>query len=214
MNGQLWPIVGRTIVVSGVATVLAVLAGAPLGYLMARSRFRGRTLLLALVNTGMGLPPVVVGLAVWLLLARSGPLGVLDLIYTKRAMIVAQFIIGLPLVVGVTAAAVQALPRELPDLLLSLGAGPWRTMLLIGKEARLGLLAALMAGFGAVISEVGAAMTVGGNLEGSTRVLATAIVTVTGRGEIGAALLLGGFLLGIAFATNLLLTIIQQRSEP
>ena len=118
MNGELWPIIGRTILVSGVATVLAVLAGAPLGYLMARSRFRGRTLLLALVNTGMGLPPVVVGLAVWLVLARSGPLGGLDLIYTKQAMVAAQFVIGLPLVVGVTAAAVQALPRELSDLLV------------------------------------------------------------------------------------------------
>jgi tungstate transport system permease protein len=213
MDVQLWPIIGRTILISGVATVLAVLAGAPLGYLLARSRFRGRTLLLALVNTGMGLPPVVVGLAVWLVLARSGPLGALDLIYTKQAMIAAQFIIGLPLVIGVTAAAVQALPRELPDLLLSLGAGPWRTMLLIAREARLGLLAALMAGFGAVISEVGAAMTVGGNLEGSTRVLATAIVTTTGRGEIGAAMVLGGLLLLIAFAANLVLTIVQQRSE-
>jgi len=214
MSGELWAIVGRTILVSGVATVLAVLAGAPLGYLMARRRFRGRTLLLALVNTGMGLPPVVVGLAVWLMLARSGPLGALDLIYTKQAMIVAQFVIGLPLVVGVTAAAVQALPRELPDLLVSLGAGPWRTMLLIAREARLGLLAALMAGFGAVISEVGAAMTVGGNLQGSTRVLATAIVTLTGRGEIGAALILGGLLLLIALAANLVLTVVQQRSEP
>ena len=213
MDGQLWPIIGRTILISGVATVLAVLAGAPLGYLLARSRFRGRTLLLALVNTGMGLPPVVVGLAVWLVLARSGPLGALDLVYTKQAMIAAQFVIGLPLVIGVTAAAVQALPRELPDLLLSLCAGPWRTMLLIAREARLGLLAALMAGFGAVISEVGAAMTVGGNLEGSTRVLATAIVTTTGRGEIGAAMVLGGLLLLIAFATNLVLTIVQQRSE-
>ncbi|HTT66864.1 MAG TPA: ABC transporter permease [Gemmatimonadales bacterium] len=213
MDAQLWPIIGRTILISGVATVLAVLAGAPLGYLMARSRFRGRTLLLALVNTGMGLPPVVVGLVVWLLLARSGPLGALDLIYTKQAMIAAQFVIGLPLVVGVTAAAVQALPRELPDLLLSLGAGPWRTMLLIAREARLGLLAALMAGFGAVISEVGAAMTVGGNLQGSTRVLATAIVTLTGRGEIAAALILGGLLLLIAFATNLVLTVVQQRSD-
>jgi len=213
MDAQLWPIIGRTILISGVATVLAVLAGAPLGYLMARSRFRGRTLLLALVNTGMGLPPVVVGLVVWLLLARSGPLGALDLIYTKQAMIAAQFVIGLPLVVGVTAAAVQALPRELPDLLLSLGAGPWRTMLLIAREARLGLLAALMAGFGAVISEVGAAMTVGGNLQGSTRVLATAIVTLTGRGEIAAALILGGLLLLLAFATNLVLTVVQQRSD-
>jgi tungstate transport system permease protein len=213
MDREVWLIVGRTVLISGAATVLAVLTGAPLGYLMARSRFKGRTLILAIINTGMGLPPVVVGLAVWLMLARSGPLGDFDLIYTKHAMIAAQFIIALPLVVGVSAAAVQALPRELQDLLVSLGAGRWRTMFLIAQEARLGLLAALMAGFGAVISEVGAAMTVGGNLQGSTRVLATAIVTNTGRGEIATALVLGGLLLLIAFATNLVLTIVQQRSE-
>ena len=139
----LYTIMGRTLLVSGVATLLALVAGVPLGYVLARHRFRGHTVVLGLVNTGMGLPPVVVGLFVWLLLARSGPLGGLDLIYTRRAMIIAQFIIALPLVVGFTAASVRALPERLPDLLRTLGAGRWRMLWLLAGEARLGLLAAI-----------------------------------------------------------------------
>ncbi len=204
-------IIGRSLAISGAATLLATAAGVPLGYLLARGRFRGRTLVLALVNTGMGLPPVVVGLVVWLVLARTGPLGGLGILYTRRAMVIAQFIIATPLVVGVTAAAVQALPEELPELLRSLGAGRLRTVWLVSREAQLGLLAAVMAGFGGVISEVGASMTVGGNLRDSTRVLTTAIVTTTGRGEVAAALALGLILLLLAFVVNLALTLIQQR---
>src|SRR5688572_22213313 len=149
----------RTLLVSGAATVLAMLIGVPSGYALARSSFPGRTFLLAAANTGMGMPPVVVGLIVWLMLIRSGPFGDLDLIYTKRAMVIAQLVIAVPLVIGFTAAAVQALPRELPELLRMLGAGRVRTLWLIAKEARLGLLAAVMAGFGAAISEVGASQT-------------------------------------------------------
>jgi tungstate transport system permease protein len=206
-----YAIIGRTLLVSGTATLLALLAGVPLGYLLARRRFPGRTLLLGLANTGMGLPPVVVGLFVWLLLTRSGPLGSLDLIYTRVAMVIAQFIIAVPLVIGFTAASIQALPEQLPDLLATLGAGRWRTLWLLGREARLGLLAALMAGFGAIISEVGASMTVGGNLEGSTRVLTTAVVTETSRGDVPLALALGLILLALAFLVNFLLTISQTR---
>jgi tungstate transport system permease protein len=208
---EIYGIILRTLLISGSATVLAMLLGVPLGYLLARTRFPGRTLLLGLVNTGMGMPPVVVGLVVWLLLTRSGPLGFLDLVYTARAMIIAQFLIATPLVVGVTAASIQALPVQLPDLLASLGAGRVRTLWLLSREARLGLVAAVMAGFGAIVSEVGASMTVGGNLRGSTRVLTTAIVTETGRGNLGVALALGGLLLTLAFGVNLLLTLIQQR---
>jgi tungstate transport system permease protein len=204
-------IVGRSLAISGTATLVATVAGVPLGYLLARARFRGRTLLFALVNTGMGLPPVVVGLVVWLLLARTGPLGGLGILYTPSAMVAAQFLIALPLVVGVTAAAVQALPEELPELLRSLGAGRLRIVWLVGREANLGLLAAVMAGFGGIISEVGASMTVGGNLRGSTRVLTTAIVTTTGRGEVAEALALGLILLLLAFVVNLTLTVVQQR---
>jgi tungstate transport system permease protein len=210
-DAELWSIVFRTLGISGLATLLAMLIGVPLGYAIARGRFPGRTALLALVNTGMGMPPVVVGLVVWLLLTRSGPLGGLDLIYTRRAMVLAQFLIATPLVVGFTAASVQALPPQLPDLLTSLGAGRLRTLWILSREAKLGLLAAVMAGFGAIVSEVGASMTVGGNLRGSTRVLTTAIVTETSRGDLPVALALGIVLLLLAFVVNVLLTLLQQR---
>ena len=212
-DAELYGVIARTLLISGTATVLAMVVGVPAGYALARGRFPGRTLLLGAVNTGMGMPPVVVGLVVWLLLTRSGPLGGLGLIYTPQAMILAQFAIATPLVIGFTAASIQALPRGLPDLLASLGAGRLRTLWLISREARLGLLAAVMASFGAVVSEVGASMTVGGNLRGSTRVLTTAIVTVTGRGELAAALAFGIILLALAFAENLSLTWLQQRRD-
>ena len=212
-DAELYQIIARTLAISTVATALAMLAGIPLGYALARGRFPGRTMLLSAVNTGMGMPPVVVGLLVWLLLTRSGPLGSLGLIYTKEAMVLAQFVIATPLVVGFTAASVQSLPAELPDLLYMLGAGRLRRLWIIAREAQLGLLAAIMAGFGAVISEVGASMTVGGNLRGSTRVLTTAIVTETGRGNLPVALALGLLLLALAFGVNVLLTILQQRQR-
>jgi tungstate transport system permease protein len=210
---ELYQIIARTLAISTVATALAMLIGIPLGYGLARGRFPGRTLLLSAVNTGMGVPPVVVGLVVWLLLTRSGPLGSLGFIYTKQAMVLAQFVIATPLVVGFTAASVQSLPVELPDLLYTLGAGRLRRLWIIANEAQLGLLAAIMAGFGAVISEVGASMTVGGNLRGSTRVLTTAIVTETSRGNLPVALALGLLLLALAFAVNAVLTIVQQRQR-
>ena len=210
-DATLYEIAWRTVVVSGTATLLAMAAGVPLGYALARGRFRGRTILLGAINTGMGMPPVVVGLVVWLMLVRSGPFGGLELIYTKQAMVIAQFVIALPLVVAFTSAAVQALPRELPDLLAVLGAGRIRRLWLIAKEAQLGVLAAIMAGFGGVASEVGASMTVGGNIAGDTRVLTTAIVTETSRGQHASAMAYGIVLLVLAFTVNLALTAIQQR---
>jgi tungstate transport system permease protein len=210
-DAELYGIIARSLLISGMATLVAMLVGIPLGYALARGRFPGRTLLLGVVNTGMGMPPVVVGLVVWLLLTRSGPFGNLELIYTPQAMIIAQFVIATPLIVGFTAASIQALPAQLPDLLTSLGAGRVQALWILSREARLGLLAAVMAGFGAIVSEVGASMTVGGNLRGSTRVLTTAIVTETGRGNLPVALALGCLLLSLAFAVNLLLTLVQQR---
>lgn len=210
-DARLREIALRTLLVSGTATFLAMLVGVPLGYAVARSRFRGRTLLIGVVNTGMGMPPIVVGLVVWLMLVRSGPFGQFELVYTKRAMVIAQFIIALPLVVGFTNAAIQALPRELPDLLAILGAGRVRRIWIIAREARLGILAAIIAAFGAVASEVGASLTVGGNLDGQTRVLTTAITLETNRGQNANAIAYGLILLGIAFAVTLLLTWLQQR---
>ena len=207
------PIALRTILVSGAATALAVLVGVPVGYVIARRSFRGRTMLLGLINTGMGMPPVVVGLVVWLLLVRSGPFGDLELIYTQRAMVLAQFLIATPIVIGFTTASFQALSPRLPDLLIVLGAGRIRRLWLLAREAKLGLLVTIMAAFGAIVSEVGASMIVGGNLERSTRVLTTAIVTETSRGEVERALALGLVLLVMSFVVNLSLTIVQQRSR-
>ena len=212
-DAELYGVLARTLLISGTATALAMLVGVPAGFALARGRFRGRTLLLGAVNTGMGMPPVVVGVIVWLLLARSGPFGGLGMIYTPAAMVLAQVAIATPLVIGFTTASIQALPAQLPDLLASFGASRMRTLWLISREARLGLLAAIMAGFGAVVSEVGASMAVGGNLRGSTRVLTTAIVTVTGRGDIAAAVAFGLILLALAFAVNLTLTWLQQRRD-
>ena len=210
-DGELYAIAGRSLLVSGSATALAMLAGVPLGYLLGRARFPARTLVLAAVGTGMGMPPVVAGLVIWLLLVRSGPFGGFELIYTKQAMIIAQFLIAAPLVIAFTAASIQALPARLPDLLAVLGAGRLRSLWLLAREARLGLLAAVTAGFGAVVSEVGASMAVGGNLAGETRVLTTAIVTETSRAETERAIAYGLVLLAMAFAIVVVLTVIQQR---
>jgi tungstate transport system permease protein len=207
------PIALRTLLVSGTATTLAVLAGVPIGFAIARYAFRGRTLILGFINTGMGLPPVVVGLFVWLLLVRSGPLGNFDLVYTKWGMVAAQFLIALPVVIGFTTASFQALPPRLPDLLAVSGASRVRTLVILAGEARLGLLVAIMAAFGAAVSEQSASMIVGGNLERSTRVLTTAIVTETSRGEVERALALGLVLLALAFLINLGLTLVQQRNR-
>jgi tungstate transport system permease protein len=204
----------RTLAVSGLATLLSIGIGVPVAYGLATRRFVGRTLLVSLANAGMGLPPVLVGLVVWLLLVRSGPLGGLEIVYTKRAMVVAQCVIGLPVVIGFSTSAFQALAPELTDLLRMMGVGRVRRILLLAREAKLGLLAAIMATFGAAISEVGASMMVGGNLRGSTRVLTTAIVTETSRGESNRALALGAVLLGLTIALSLALTWLQQRARP
>jgi tungstate transport system permease protein len=204
----------RTLTISGAATLLSVIVGVPVGYALARRRFRGRTTLLGLLNTGMGMPPVVVGLIVWLLLVRSGPFGDWELIYTRRAMVLAQFLLATPIVIGFSTASFQSLPPRVVDLLRVLGAGRIRRVWLLAREAQLGLLVSVMAAFGGVVSEVGASMIVGGNLERSTRVLTTAIVTETSRGEVERALALGLILLGVSFAVNLTLTLAQQRHRP
>ena len=199
--------------ISGGATLLSLLAGIPAGMALALARFPGRGLCVALVNTGMGLPPVVVGLFVSIFLWRSGPLGVLELLYTPAAIVIAQFIIAAPIVMGLTIAAMQQLNPKLRLQLLGLGASRWQLLWLLMREARLPLLAAVMAGFGGVISEVGASMMVGGNIRGQTRVLTTATVLETGKGNFDLAIALGVILLVLAFAVNYLLTRIQQRGR-
>ena len=202
-----------SIQISASATFLSLLAGIPVGVALALNRFSGRGFLVALVNTGMGLPPVVVGLFVSVFLWRSGPLGFLDLLYTPTAMIVAQFIIAAPIVTGLTIAAMQQLNPKLRLQLLGLGASRWQLLWLLMREARLPLLAAVMAGFGGVISEVGASMMVGGNLLGRTRVLTTATVLETGKGNFDIAIALSVILLILVFGVNYLLTWIQQKGR-
>jgi tungstate transport system permease protein len=188
-----------------VALAISAALGIPLGVLLARARFFGRGLVVALIYTGMGFPPVVVGLVVYLLLSHSGPLGVLGWLFTPTAMIVAQVVIAFPVVAGLTMAAVEAVDPELSLQLRSLGATRSQESRALLREVQPGVLAALLAGFGAIISEVGAAMLVGGNIDGQTRVLSTAIVLETRRGHFGLALALGGALLTLAFVVNALL---------
>jgi tungstate transport system permease protein len=199
--------------VSGMATALSLLAGMPLGTVLALVRFPGRGLLVALVNTGMGLPPVVVGLFVSIVLWRSGPLGVLELLYTPTAILVAQFVIAFPVVTGLTLAAVQQIPPRFRLQVQGLGASRLQLVGILIREARLPLLAALMAGFGAVISEVGASLMVGGNIRGQTRVLTTATVLETGKGNFDIAIALSIILLTLTFLVNWALTWIQQRGR-
>jgi tungstate transport system permease protein len=199
--------------VSGIATAISLLIGLPLGTLLALSVFRSRGFVLSVVNTGMALPPVVAGLAIALLLWRSGPLGGLDLIYSPTAIILAEVVIATPVILGLAAAGIGQLDPRLQTQLQGLGASRVQTVWWLWREARLSLLAALMAGFGSVISEVGAAMMVGGNISGQTRVLTTAIVLDVGRGDFGTAIELAGILLALAFLVNGILTWAQQSGQ-
>ncbi|MRS12867.1 MAG: ABC transporter permease subunit [Actinobacteria bacterium] len=213
-------IIALSLRVSGISLLIASAIGIPAGYLIGSRRFRGRSLVTAVVNTGMGLPPVVVGLVVYMLVSRSGPLsqawtswlgGIMPrILYTVPAMILAQVIISLPLVVGVTLAAVGSVPMDLRLQARSLGASGWHEAALTIKEARRGVMAAVAAGFGGIISEVGAVSMVGGNIEGSTRVMTTAIVLETNKGNFGKALALGFILIGIAFLIMNGMTWLQQ----
>ena len=211
MLGPLPPIVGLSLFVSGVALALATIAGVPLGAALALRRVPGRRLIVVLIYTGMGLPPVVAGLVVYLLLSRSGPLGLLGWLFTPNAMIVAQVIIALPLVIGLTMAAVEGIDPALRQQVRALGATPRQVMWAVLAEARPGVVAAVVAAFGSIVSEVGAVMLVGGNIEGKTRVLTTAIVLETRKGNFELALALGGVLMALALASNLMLLRLGRR---
>ncbi len=203
-----------SLVVSGGATALSLVTGVPLGALLGLGRFRGRTLVLSLVNTGMGIPPVAVGLFVAILVWRSGPFGNLDWYCTRAAMVAAQYLLAAPTVIGLTAIAIQSVDPMLRLQLLALGATRGQLLWILVRETRLLLLTAAMAAFGAVISEVGASLMVGCNIKGDTRILTTAIVLDTGRGEFGGAIALALILLVVVFAVNALTTWAQQRRVP
>lgn len=204
-------IAGRSLQISLAATAVSLALGIPFGALLALASFPGRRLAVALVNTGMGLPPVVVGLLISMVLWRSGPLGFLEILYTPTAMVIAQVCLAAPIVSGLTLAALQQVNPMLRLQLLALGASQAQATLLLLREARLPLLAAVMAGFGAVISEVGASLMVGGNIKGQTRVLTTATVLETGKGNFDVAIALSAILLLLTFLVNWALTWIQQQ---
>ena len=195
---------------SGLATMLSLLIGVPLGAAIGLRRFPTRNLVLGVINSGMGLPPVVVGLFVSIVLWRRGPLGFLELLYTPSAIVLAQFIIATPVVAGLTAAAMQQLDPRLMLQLKGLGASTWQALMLLVREARFSLLAAVMAGFGAVISEVGASMMVGGNILHYTRVLTTATVLETSKGNFAIAIALSVILLLLTFTITMTITALQQ----
>jgi tungstate transport system permease protein len=197
--------------ISGCATLISIALGISTGTLIALSSFRGKKIVASLINTGMGLPPVVVGLFVSIFLWRSGPLGFLGLLYTPLAMIIAQAIIATPIVMGITVAAMQQLPDKLRLQILALGASRSQMIWMLIKEARLPLLAAVMAGFGGVISEIGASIMVGGNIKGYSRVLTTATVMETGKGNFDTAIALSIILLILVYLINFILTHIQHK---
>jgi tungstate transport system permease protein len=210
---SVWEIAVRSILVSGTATAIALLIGITVGALIAFNEFPGRNLAFSLVNTGMGLPPVVVGLIVAIMLWRSGPLGDLRLIYTPAAMVIAQLVIAAPIVTGFTAAALRNLHPRLRSQIYGLGASRLQMLWLVLWEAKLPLLAAVMAGFGGAISEIGASIMVGGNLAGDTRILTTAVVLEVSKGEFAPAIALSLILLALIFLVNLILTTVQQQEQ-
>lgn len=208
---QTWTVIRQSLFISVTATLLSLVPGVPIGAWIALSSFRGRQLVMTVFNTGFGLPPVVIGLVMSILLLRHGPLGWLNLRFTPAAMIIAQFILSVPIVINLTAVAVQQLNPKLRLQILALGASRGQALRLLAGEIRLPLLGAYMAAFGAAIHEVGASQMVGGNLPGSTRVLTTAIVMETGMGHYDRAMAYAIVLLGLVLGVAALLTWIQQR---
>jgi tungstate transport system permease protein len=208
---EVFAILWLSLQVSGAATLISLALGVPAGAALALLRFPGRTAVISLVNAGMGLPPVVVGLFVTLLLWRSGPMGGWEILYTPAAIVLAQAVIATPIVTGITLAAVQNVPEKFRLQLIALGASRTQMVTVVLREARLPMLAAVMAAFGGVISEIGASMMVGGNIKGQTRTLTTAMALETGKGNFEIAIALSVLLLVLVFAVNWALTAIQQR---
>lgn len=211
LNKEVLEILRLSLYISACATLIAVFLGVPLGSIIAIKKFPFKKLVIALVNTGMGLPPVVVGLIVALFLSRNGPLGFLQWLYTPQGMILAQVIIATPIITGLSLAAAQSAEPKLYLQILALGASGLQSLFILLKEIRLSILAAIIAGFGSIISEVGAVMMVGGNIRNQTRVLTTATVLETHMGNFDMAIALGLILLTMSFIVNLALTFIQQK---
>lgn len=210
---ELLAITWLTLRVSLTATLISVIVGLPLGVLLGLVRFPGRKLLVTVINLGMGLPPVVAGLWVTLLLWRSGPLGQYALLYTPTAIIMAQVLVSLPIIIGLTTSTFQNINPQFIMQIRSLGASRWQLFIVLIREARLAILAAIMAGLGRVLAEVGASMMVGGNIKGETRILTTAMVMEVSKGNFDVAIALSFILMGLAFLITFALTSMQQRKR-
>lgn len=213
LNRDMLGIVAVSVTVSAVATLLATLVGLPIGYAVATHRFPGRRLATTILNTLLALPTVVVGLVVYSMLSRRGPLGFLDLLYTPTAIIIGETILAIPIVSAFTISALKGVDRRAGETALTLGATPAQAAAAMILEARFGILAAIVASFGRVIAEVGAAMMLGGNIRGSTRTMTTAIALETSKGEFGLAMALGFILLTVAFGANIVFQWLQGFHE-
>jgi tungstate transport system permease protein len=212
-DADVYAVLWLSLQVSTLATLVSLALGVPTGAALALLRFPGRTVVVSAVNAGMGLPPVVVGLFVSLLLWRSGPLGSAEVLYTPAAIVLAQAVIATPIVIGITLAAVQNVPEKFRLQMVALGASRTQVVAVVLREARLPMLVAVMAGFGGVISEIGASMMVGGNIKGQTRTLTTAMALETAKGNFEVAIALSLLLLVLVFGVNWALTAIQQRGR-
>lgn len=201
-----------TLRVSMTAILFSTLIGIPLGIFLGLVQFPGRKIVLVLINIGMGLPPVVAGLWITIFLWRSGPLGWLSWLYTPTAIVLAQILVSLPIIIGLTSTAFQQMDDKFLMQLKALGATKWQTLLLLLRETKIAILAAVIAGLGRILAEVGAAMMVGGNLRGETRILTTSIVMEVSKGNFDIALALSFILMFIAFMITFALTFLQQRS--
>ena len=210
LDSEIFSIVLLSLKVSIIAICLSSLVGVPVGFIIGSSEFRGKKLLATIFNTLMAFPTVVVGLLVYSFISRQGPLGPLGLLFTPQAMVIGQFILATPIIVALTISATQGIDPRVKLTAMTLGAGPLRTATTILSEARFALMAAVIAGFGRVIAEVGCAMMVGGNIRGYTRTMTTAIALETAKGEFGFGLSLGFILLLVAFSVNILLHWLQS----
>lgn len=208
---EIFEITWLTLKISGTATLISVLIGIPLGVLIAWVKFPGRKIIISIINTAMGFPPVVVGLWVCLLLSRNGPLGFLNLLYTPTAILIAQAVIASPIIIGLTSAAIMQIDEKMRLQIRALGATRLQMLILVIRETKYSLLAAIIAGFGGVISEVGASMMVGGNIKGYTRVLTTATVMEVSKGNTEVAIGISVILLLLAYFVTLGLTLAQHR---
>ncbi|WP_147533999.1 ABC transporter permease [Bacillus marasmi] len=212
-DSEIFAITLLTLRVCFTAIFWSMLIGIPFGVLVGLTNFPGKRLLLVLINIGMGLPPVVAGLTITMLLWRSGPLSDLTLLYSPTAIVLAQFLVSLPIITGLTSTAFQQIDPKLRLQIKALGATKAQMVWLLLKETKIAIFAAIMAGLGRVLAEVGAAMMVGGNIQGETRILTTSIVMEVSKGNFDVAIALSFILMSLAFFITFLLTFLQQRTR-